>query len=302
MLRRPVTARRGIDVKTIRRQWIGGLALFVALATGGAWAADQLSKNSVGARQLKANSVRAAETASNSVGTAEVIDRSLLSQDFAAGQIPAGAQGPQGPAGDRGPAGETGPAGQAGPAGPQGPTGPEGPQGDDGPPGPASPGTLFAASSGDPATVTTDVSGDASTLSLLPLSGVDVVTGVVAGGTIDLTTERALAQPLARAGTITAVNFRVSLTSNVFIPAGTATLSAQLASAPAGSNSFITVPGSQVTIPLTGFSPPGTTFVASASGLSIPVSAGTQLVMLISAEDVPNLTIDAAVGTGVNVQ
>ena len=55
------------------------LALIVALASGGAWAATTLPKNSVASEQVK--------------------NHSLKAKDFAAGQLPAGPQGPAGPAG-----------------------------------------------------------------------------------------------------------------------------------------------------------------------------------------------------------
>jgi hypothetical protein len=78
-------------------------ALFVALAgTSVAAVSVVLPRNSVGNAQIKNNSVTASK----------VKDGSLLSADFKAGQIPAGAAGPAGPAGAAGPAG---PAGAAGP-------------------------------------------------------------------------------------------------------------------------------------------------------------------------------------------
>jgi hypothetical protein len=66
------------------------LALFVALG-GGAYAAGQLGKNSVGSKQLKKNSVT----------SVKVKDGSLKPKDFAKGALPAteGTQGPQGPPG-----------------------------------------------------------------------------------------------------------------------------------------------------------------------------------------------------------
>jgi len=73
------------------------LALFVALG-GGAYAATQLPKNSVGSKQIK----------KNAVNSAKVKDRSLQAIDFKEGQLPAGPQGPQGPQGLKG---ETGAAG-----------------------------------------------------------------------------------------------------------------------------------------------------------------------------------------------
>jgi hypothetical protein len=66
------------------------LALFIALGSG-AYAARQLSKNSVGSKQLKRNSVT----------SLKVKDGSLRPEDFAKGALQGadGAQGPQGPPG-----------------------------------------------------------------------------------------------------------------------------------------------------------------------------------------------------------
>ena len=72
------------------------LALFVALG-GTGYAALKLPKNSVGAKQLKRNAVR----------SSKVKNRSLLAEDFKAGQLPAG---PRGFMGARGPAGPRGTA------------------------------------------------------------------------------------------------------------------------------------------------------------------------------------------------
>jgi hypothetical protein len=116
----------------------------------------------------------------NSVGSRHVMDRSLLAQDFKAGELPrarrgkrgltgpegprgyVGSQGPKGETGGRGPAGVPGAAGQAGapgargekgdpglagargPVGPTGPTGPQGTPGADGPQGPRGPSDVFS--------------------------------------------------------------------------------------------------------------------------------------------------------------
>lgn len=76
---------------------IATLALFLALG-GGAYAAVKLPKNSVTSKQIK----------NNAVNSAKVANGSLLSRDFKAGQLPAGARGPQGAQGLQGAAGQTG--------------------------------------------------------------------------------------------------------------------------------------------------------------------------------------------------
>ena len=74
------------------------LALFVALSTGGAWAADQL----IGQKQLKRNAVTAKALAKASVTGRAVKDRSLHAVDFARGELPSGPIGPGGPTGPAG--------------------------------------------------------------------------------------------------------------------------------------------------------------------------------------------------------
>ncbi len=69
---------------------IATLALFLALG-GGAYAATQLPKNSVGAKQIK----------KNAVSGSKVKDGSLRASDFKKGEL-AGLKGPQGPPGQAG--------------------------------------------------------------------------------------------------------------------------------------------------------------------------------------------------------
>jgi hypothetical protein len=89
------------------------LALFIALCGAGAYAAGQ-----IGSSDIERNAVKARHIKDGKVGTAEITDASLLSKDFASGQLPAGATGPQGPKGDTGATGQQGVAGPStGPAG-----------------------------------------------------------------------------------------------------------------------------------------------------------------------------------------
>jgi Collagen triple helix repeat (20 copies) len=92
----------------LRQHHVGLLALFLALS-GTAYAAT-LPSNIVGTRQLK----------NSAVTSAKVKNRSLLSRDFKAGQLPRGRQGATGPTGPRGRTGATGSRGPQGPQGPQG--------------------------------------------------------------------------------------------------------------------------------------------------------------------------------------
>ena len=121
------------------------LASFIALGSG-AYAQTRLARNSVGSAQIRNravsnpklanNAVTARTIRNNAVTSAKVRDRSLLARDFAAGQLPQGAQGPVGPQGAAGPPGPPGGGGEGGVPGPAGPQGPAGAQGLQGPPGP----------------------------------------------------------------------------------------------------------------------------------------------------------------------
>jgi hypothetical protein len=62
-------------------------------------------RNSVGTLQLQRNAVKAAKIAPSAVRTGHVLDGSLLTADFKAGQIP---QGPKGDKGDKGEKGDKG--------------------------------------------------------------------------------------------------------------------------------------------------------------------------------------------------
>lgn len=95
------------------------IALFVALG-GTGYAAITLPKNSVTSKTIKKGAVTNAKLGKNAVTSGKVKDGSLLKQDFASGQLPAGPAGPQGP---QGPAGKDGTNGTNGTDGAQGPAG-----------------------------------------------------------------------------------------------------------------------------------------------------------------------------------
>jgi hypothetical protein len=104
------------------------LALFLALG-GSAYAAVQLSKNSVRSKHVKNGQVKRSDLGKGAVDTTKVRDGSLRLADVAGGRVPAGPPGPQGPAGAPGPDGVPGPVGATGPTGDAGPRGVEGTQG-----------------------------------------------------------------------------------------------------------------------------------------------------------------------------
>jgi hypothetical protein len=98
---------------------VASLALLLSLG-GSAYATVALAPGSVGTRQLKNGGVTSEKLAAGAVTAGKVKPYSLLSQDFAPGQLPAGPQGAPGP---QGPAGATGPQGPVGKTGLQGPAG-----------------------------------------------------------------------------------------------------------------------------------------------------------------------------------
>jgi len=89
------------------------IAVFVALG-GSALAIDKIKANSVGSKQIKAKAVKNGDIADNAVTSVKVADGSLLGDDFAAGQLPAGPAGPKGDTGAPGAPGEPGAPGQPG--------------------------------------------------------------------------------------------------------------------------------------------------------------------------------------------
>ena len=233
-----------------------------------------------------------------------------------------GATGPTGEAGSTGPTGEagvTGPTGDLGPAGPTGETGADGadgvtgptgadgvtgPTGATGPTGSAGGGAIFSSSSGEPAVATTIAGGLEGTATVLPLSGSTSETGVsIIGGTIDLT-GITTGQPLARDGTITAVTGFSSLTVVQALVGTTVTQTISVWQSTTPDNVYTKIPGAEVTLapPLTGILALGTVSSGIATGLSIPVTAGTNLIVVYSATasgvSLIN-TITADVGAGV---
>jgi hypothetical protein len=113
-----VTVRRNINRREagmagkvsshIRSNVVGYIALFFALGLGSAWAATELSKNEVKSKHIKNAGVKTKDLANNSVTSPKVADGSLLGEDFAPGQLPAGEPGPPGERGAPGEDGEDG--------------------------------------------------------------------------------------------------------------------------------------------------------------------------------------------------
>jgi hypothetical protein len=89
---------------------VATLALFLALTTGGAYAAGQL----ITGKDVKNSSLTGADIKNSSLTGSDVKDGSLTAKDLKAGTLTSGPAGAAGPAGPAGPAGAKGAAGAKG--------------------------------------------------------------------------------------------------------------------------------------------------------------------------------------------
>ncbi|MFX3649695.1 MAG: exosporium glycoprotein BclB-related protein [Paenibacillus sp.] len=239
---------------------------------------------------------------------------------------PAGPIGPVGTAGTQGPTGATGATGAAGPAG--GATGPTGATGSTGAVGAAGitgatgvtgvtgvtgatgSGAIIPFASGGPAILTTVAGGLVGTTSLIGFGS--SATGVsILGGTIDLT--GTIVGPLInfafsvpRDGVITSIAAYFSTTATLALVDSTVTITAQLFSSPTPDNAFTAVPGAVVTLapPLTGNIALGTISNGITTGLTIPVTAQTRLLLVFSATATGLTLLNTVIGYasgGVNI-
>lgn len=171
-------------------------------------------------------------------------------------------------------------------------------------------GCIVPFASGLPSTMTTVLGGMMNTSSIVGFgnsaSGISKMSG-----TIDLTgaagTLLNFAFTVPRAGTITSLSAQFSSTAAVALVGSTITLTAQVYSAAAGSNTFSVVPGAVVYMapPLTGILSLGTTSYGTTTGLSIPVTAGTRLLLVYSADVTAGIdmstTIAGYTSGGINI-
>ncbi|NYF26361.1 exosporium glycoprotein BclB-related protein [Sporosarcina sp. JAI121] len=114
--------------------------------------------------------------------------------------------------------------------------------------------------------------------------GTAIPSPVVLGATINLTGLINEAFSVPRTGSVTAISASYTLTAALSVPAETATVTAQIYRAPAGSNVFTpTAARVDLAPPLTGLLTIGTTlFGASSSFAPVSVSVGDRLLMVYS--------------------
>ena len=192
------------------------------------------------------------------------------------------------------PTGPTGPTGMPGPTGPTGPTGPQGPQGPTGPTGlqgVAGSSTIIPYASGLPVTLTTIAGGLVGTTALVGFgnsaNGVSILGGNIdlSGASIVAGTPINMAFSAPRDGTITAISAYFSVTTALSITGTTVTITAQLYRSTTPNNTFTAVPGAVVTLApaLTGLLAIGASSNGLITGLNIPVTSQTRLLLVFSA-------------------
>jgi BclB C-terminal domain-containing protein len=146
-------------------------------------------------------------------------------------------------------------------------------------------------------TLTTVLGGLAGTQALIGFGANDIA--VLVGGLIDTTGLTNLAFSMPRDGTITDVAAYFSVGAAVALVGSTVTITAQLYSSTTPDDSFAPVAGALVTLapPLTGLVAIGDTSDGLITGLSIPVTAGTRLMLVFSASVTAGIDI-ATIVTG----
>ncbi|MGV2362034.1 MAG UNVERIFIED_CONTAM: collagen-like repeat preface domain-containing protein [Paenibacillus polymyxa] len=214
----------------------------------------------------------------------------------------AGLAGPTGPTGADGLPGAVGAAGLAGATGATGVGGATGATGVTGVTGATGSGAIIPFASGGPAILTTIAGGLIGTTSLIGFGS--SATGIsLVGGIIDLT--GTLVGPLInfafsvpRGGVITSIAGYFSTTAALTLLGSSVSITAQLFSSPTPNNTFIAIPGATVTLtpPLTDIVALGTTSSGIATGLAIPVTAQTRLLMVFSATATGISLVNTVVG------
>ncbi|PSL24578.1 exosporium glycoprotein BclB-related protein [Dyadobacter jiangsuensis] len=157
-------------------------------------------------------------------------------------------------------------------------------------------GAIIPYASGTPAVLTTVLGGLLNTRTVMGF-GISAPGISVVGGIINATNLTNMAFSVPRDGVITSIAGNFSTTAALALVGSTITIRAQLYSAPAGSNNFTLVPGASVNLapPMTGILAIGTTSSGTTTGLSIPVTAGTRLLLVFGADVTAGLDIAATI-------
>lgn len=187
-----------------------------------------------------------------------------------------------GPAGPRGPMGFQGFTGDPGPMGPPGPPGPPGAIGPAGVTGAAGSSAIIPFASGTPVTLTTVTGGTAGDLGLIGFGS--NAPAVLTLGAIYLSDLSNLAFSMPRDGIVTSIAAYFSMTAALSLTSTSIVITAQLYSSAEPNDTFSPVAGALVTLPsLTGTVGIGSTVNGITTGLAVPVTAQTRLLMAFSA-------------------
>lgn len=152
---------------------------------------------------------------------------------------------------------------------------------------PFSSGAIIPYASGLPVVLTTVLGGLANTNALIGFGNSANNVGI-SSGVIDLTgaagTLLNMAYSVPRTGVITSLSGYFSTTAAISLLGSTVTITAQLFRSTTPNNTFTAVPGAFVTLApaLTGTISIGNTSSGVTSGLNIPVTAGTRLLLVFS--------------------
>lgn len=166
----------------------------------------------------------------------------------------------------------------------------------EGPTGPAGEGAIIPFASGTPVALTTVIGGLLNTSSAVGFGGnLPAISAV--GGTINLLGLTNFAFSVPRDGVITSMAAYLSATAAVSLIGSTVTVYARLYQSTTPNDTFVQVPGAEVALapPLTGLISIGDTSSGVTTGLNIPVTAGTRLLLIFSAEVTGGLDLAAAI-------
>lgn len=209
----------------------------------------------------------------------------------ATGATGVGATGATGPAGATGVAGVgtgSGATGATGATGLIGLAGATGATGATGLPGLDSNGTIIPVASGLPVALTTVLGGILNTSAAVGFGSSSAVTPI--GGVIDLTgapgTLLNFAFSMPDDGTITSISAYFSNVVALTLVGSTITITAEVWTSTTPDNTFTPVPGALVTLApsYTGILAIGSTSSGITTGLSIPLTAGTRVMIVFSAD------------------
>ena len=202
---------------------------------------------------------------------------------------PTGSTGSTGPTGNTGPTGPTGVTGATGPTGVTGATGPTGVTGTTGPTGAtgATPlaNAIIPLSSGTPVSMTTNNEGVDGVPSFIGFGSSDIGAEALKT-TINITELANHAFSMPRDGVITSLSAFFSTSQQINLTGTNVTINARLYSSSTPSNVFTEIPGTLITLTsaLTGIVNEGFISRGIITGLAIPVTAETRLMVVFTSK------------------